>query len=496
LIVIRDRPALWWLLALMFIGVGAGFVYLGVARAFEVPWWQASLFAGMGIAAVGTGVHVAWGSPLSTIVVDRDKQELRLVQTGIFGRRVRRFRFRDIDKVVVERRRDDDGAMMARPALELKDGQSVSLSALWRHDTAGMTRVIKMLRPSVVARPGEEEPEDTGEEEATEVTEATGMAETKEATEAPKVVGAAEVVQPVVAESHEVVPSTQPELRAKPAWYEEEPEPTTLAEVAEPVDEIDTVADFPEPVAPVSAVETIDPFEPPDPLEVVERVEVAEPVHTFMSVEIADPFAPVEREGPIALAAPAEPIEALAPVAPVDLIEPVEFVEPVADPAPVSGAWAAAANDVEPERFSEPIDVNKPSDAIVAYAAGREAGGLQLVEAAGLRLVEGSPFRPFLRRARDAGWIVEACLSNRARCALLYAVNVTPGFFDLSSGEAGEILQKLRNYRVRLAVVRPPDSPPMSSRFGEMLAEEGRGPHFGVFDTRAEAEAWLRRVEP
>ena len=46
--------------------------------------------------------------------------------------------------------------------------------------------------------------------------------------------------------------------------------------------------------------------------------------------------------------------------------------------------------------------------------------------------------------------------------------NLTPAFFDLSSGEAGAILQKLRNYGIRLAVVCPPGRVLMSSRFGEM----------------------------
>ena len=36
---------------------------------------------------------------------------------------------------------------------------------------------------------------------------------------------------------------------------------------------------------------------------------------------------------------------------------------------------------------------------------------------------------------------------------ILYQKNVTPGFFDLKTGMAGEILQKFSNYRVRLAIV-------------------------------------------
>lgn len=36
---------------------------------------------------------------------------------------------------------------------------------------------------------------------------------------------------------------------------------------------------------------------------------------------------------------------------------------------------------------------------------------------------------------------------------ILYEKNITPYFFDLSSGIAGEILQKFSTYRVRLAIV-------------------------------------------
>ena len=38
------------------------------------------------------------------------------------------------------------------------------------------------------------------------------------------------------------------------------------------------------------------------------------------------------------------------------------------------------------------------------------------------------------------------------------AENLNPAFFDLSSGDAGAVLQKLLNYDVRLAVVRAPGS--------------------------------------
>jgi hypothetical protein len=93
----------------------------------------------------------------------------------------------------------------------------------------------------------------------------------------------------------------------------------------------------------------------------------------------------------------------------------------------------------------------------------------------------------------DAHRVVEACVSHGVEQALLYAENLTAGFFDLSSGEAGGVLQKLRNYGVQLAVVCPPGRVRFSTRFGEMVAEERRGRYFRIFDTRAAAREWLGR---
>jgi hypothetical protein len=58
----------------------------------------------------------------------------------------------------------------------------------------------------------------------------------------------------------------------------------------------------------------------------------------------------------------------------------------------------------------------------------------------------------------------------------------------LSSGEAGEVLDKLRRFRVRLAVVCPPGSVGFSSRFREILSNDLR-----VFESREEATRWLSR---
>jgi len=119
---------------------------------------------------------------------------------------------------------------------------------------------------------------------------------------------------------------------------------------------------------------------------------------------------------------------------------------------------------------------------------------LSIVEEAGVRVVEGEPDQRLMSRVDDANRVLEACFAGSVRSALLYAANLTDGFFDLSSGEAGAVLQKMRNYGVRLAVVCPAGFVQFSSRFGEMLAEEHLRPDFGVFETRQSAREWLGRL--
>ena len=115
------------------------------------------------------------------------------------------------------------------------------------------------------------------------------------------------------------------------------------------------------------------------------------------------------------------------------------------------------------------------------------------VDERGTKFVEGVPDAAFMANVHDLDRLIEACFADHAQAALLYASNLTPGFFDLSSGEAGAILQKLQNYRIRLAVVCVPGSVVFSSRFGELMADEQRGTDFGLFESRQAACDWLQR---
>ncbi len=116
---------------------------------------------------------------------------------------------------------------------------------------------------------------------------------------------------------------------------------------------------------------------------------------------------------------------------------------------------------------------------------------LTIYESAGARYLEGPAGGGLMRKPDDASLVIEACFASRVRSALLYAPNMTARFFDLSSGEAGAILQKLRNYGIRIALVCPGGSVQFSSRFPELMAEENSLPYFRFFETAEAAREWL-----
>jgi hypothetical protein len=116
---------------------------------------------------------------------------------------------------------------------------------------------------------------------------------------------------------------------------------------------------------------------------------------------------------------------------------------------------------------------------------------LQLVVHNDKLFLEGPVSQPLLHGAADVGLIIEASFAYQTGNLLLYGENLTGRFFDLSSQEAGTILQKLRHYQIRLAVVRSAETRPQNRRFNDLIVEEKRNRYFRLSTTRAEAVAWL-----
>lgn len=86
--------------------------------------------------------------------------------------------------------------------------------------------------------------------------------------------------------------------------------------------------------------------------------------------------------------------------------------------------------------------------------------------------------------------LVAACYERDLTNVLFDEGSLGPEFFDLSSGVAGEMVQKLVNYGIRVAVVMP-DATAYSNAFRDFVRESNRNGPIRFFNDRASAAAWL-----
>lgn len=69
---------------------------------------------------------------------------------------------------------------------------------------------------------------------------------------------------------------------------------------------------------------------------------------------------------------------------------------------------------------------------------------------------------------------------------IVHEKNITPDFFDLKNGMAGEILQKFSNYRVRLAIVGD-FSKYTSKSLNDFIFESNKGKQINFVGSQSEA---------
>ena len=92
--------------------------------------------------------------------------------------------------------------------------------------------------------------------------------------------------------------------------------------------------------------------------------------------------------------------------------------------------------------------------------------------------------------ALDPVAAVRRCLESGRRALLFDANALAPAFFDLRTGVAGEVVQRLVNYGLRMAAVVP-DPAAHGERFAEFAREASRGGPFRFCADRDTALAWL-----
>jgi uncharacterized protein DUF4180 len=93
-----------------------------------------------------------------------------------------------------------------------------------------------------------------------------------------------------------------------------------------------------------------------------------------------------------------------------------------------------------------------------------------------------------IQSSEDVVDVIAACLEEGN--LLLTEGDLGPEFFDLRTGLAGELFQKIMNYGLRLAIVLP--NPEIySERFTELVYEHKSHGMIRFFRSEIEAEKWL-----
>ncbi len=154
-LVLRDNPGCFWLLGLLFVGVG-GLVAAGLAGAFEnldqVSPLEKALAWVLALAALGAGLWTFYRSPQSRIEVRAGDGTLTVRRRGLLraGREV--YALADVADVLLDQTSDIDGDPVHRLAMRLHgDSDLIPLSLLWLHDRPGLeqaAREIQTLLPN------------------------------------------------------------------------------------------------------------------------------------------------------------------------------------------------------------------------------------------------------------------------------------------------------------------------------------------------------------
>jgi hypothetical protein len=105
------------------------------------------------------------------------------------------------------------------------------------------------------------------------------------------------------------------------------------------------------------------------------------------------------------------------------------------------------------------------------------------------RIIIASETGVSIRSFDDIPDAIGACFG--AAGLILTESDLAPDFFDLRTGLAGELFQKLTNYRVRAAIVLPnPEA--YGERLSELAYEHQTHNLIRFVRSKDEAEAWLR----
>lgn len=97
-----------------------------------------------------------------------------------------------------------------------------------------------------------------------------------------------------------------------------------------------------------------------------------------------------------------------------------------------------------------------------------------------------------IRSEQDALNLVALCGEHETNLLMLHSEAIPDDFFQLKTGVAGKVMQKLNNCCIRVAAVVPGERF-VKGKIKDMVKEANRGNRFGVFSDKEEAAKWLLR---
>lgn len=116
----------------------------------------------------------------------------------------------------------------------------------------------------------------------------------------------------------------------------------------------------------------------------------------------------------------------------------------------------------------------------------------EIRELAGLRVLVVDAEGPPVAGERDAVDLIGEALGQGAALVALPVARLAPGFLDLKTRVAGEVLQKFVNYQRRIAIVGDvSEAVAASEALRDFVRESNRGRHVWFVADLAELEARL-----
>ncbi|MCX6121727.1 MAG: DUF4180 domain-containing protein [Ignavibacteriales bacterium] len=109
---------------------------------------------------------------------------------------------------------------------------------------------------------------------------------------------------------------------------------------------------------------------------------------------------------------------------------------------------------------------------------------------AGKQYMASRSSKRFIHTPQDILDLLACGNENETNLFLLEETNFISEFYDLKTGLAGEILQKISTYRARQAIVGSFEMAE-SKKFGEVMVELNKGSQVRFARTKEEAVSWL-----